>query len=160
MDIPNQSVLVDVALVLFHLGVEMKQLALLLGKRSESMISILMKEDEVKFWKHLLPAFAESCRQWQHKPSCEYMTTGRLPLLTDPDKHYVCKCGFNIFPKNYIKDVKGSKDLLKHAVRVAIPVIFASPINTNGGRSHRSPAFFHTTPTPGCTPKRGTYCGP
>jgi hypothetical protein len=66
MDVSNQSVLMDTALLPFHLGAEMKQLASLLAKRFERVISIFLKDDEVNFWKHLLPAFSESCRQWQH----------------------------------------------------------------------------------------------
>jgi hypothetical protein len=131
MDVSNQSVLMDAALVPFPLGKEMMQLAFLLAKQGENVGEIYSDEDEVKFWKHLLPAFAERCRQWQHKPSCEYKSTGRIPLSTESDKHYVCSCGLGVFPENYLKDIKGSKDLLKHAVRVAVPIIFSSPINTD-----------------------------
>jgi hypothetical protein len=148
MDVSNQTILADAALVPFHSGAEMHEIGPTLTKRCETAVGIKMKDVEVTFWKHLLPAFAERCRQWQHKPSCEYKSTGRIPLSTESDKHYVCKCGFGIFPKNYLKDIKGSKDLLKHAVRVAVPIIFSSPINTD------EPAPIAAAAQPSFVPRR------
>jgi hypothetical protein len=131
MDISKQTVFIDAALVPFHLGRNMQPLDDLLSARRDRVAGISMKDDEVAFWKHLLPAFAERCRQWQHKPSCEYKTAGCVPISTDSDKPYMCTCGLGVFPKNYLKDAKQPRVLLKHAVRVAIPGIFASPINTD-----------------------------
>ena len=36
----------------------------------------LTKPDEVKAWKHLLPAFTERCRKWAHSANCEYLSKG------------------------------------------------------------------------------------
>ncbi|KAF1944977.1 hypothetical protein EJ02DRAFT_509908 [Clathrospora elynae] len=129
MDVSNQTVFIDAAFIPFHSGPEMKRVGALLGTRSEGVVGIKMKDDEVAFWKYILPAFAERCRQWLHKPACEYKTTERIPLSIAHDKHYMCSCGLGVFPENYLKDLKKSKQLLKHAVRVAVPIIFASPIN-------------------------------
>ncbi|KAI4672937.1 uncharacterized protein J4E78_001440 [Alternaria triticimaculans] len=140
MDLSNQTLLVDAAYVPFHTSADMAPLAAVLAARRDDAVGIKMKEDEVAFWKHLLPGFAERCRQWQHKPTCEYKVAGRIPISTDPDKRYMCTCGYGVFPANYLKDLKQSKDLFKHAVRVAVPVIFASPINTDDPASLPSPS--------------------
>lgn len=131
MDLSNQTLLADAACTPFHKSADMAPLAAVLAARRDDAVGIKMKEDEVAFWKHILPGFAERCRQWQHKPTCEYKVAGCIPISTDPSKRYMCTCGYGKFPANYLKDLKQSKDLFKHAVRVAVPVIFASPINTD-----------------------------
>ena len=140
MDVSNQSLLADAAFIPCYASADMAPLVVLLQARRDKIICIKMKEDEIVFWKHILPGFAERCRQWQHKPTCEYKVAGCIPISTDPDKRYLCTCGYNVFPTNYLKDLKQSKDLLKHAVRVAVPVIFASPINTDNPASLPSPS--------------------
>jgi hypothetical protein len=131
MDISNQSLLIDTALIPFHLGRDLQQVEALLRAPNHRVARVSMNDDGVAFWKHLLPAFAERCRLWQHKTSCEYKTAGCISISTDADKPYMCTCGIGVFPKNYLKDAKQSKDVLKHAVRIAIPLIFTSPINVD-----------------------------
>jgi hypothetical protein len=145
MDISNQSILADAAFIPCHIGVEMVPLVAVLGARRDNIVCIKMKEDEITFWKHILPGFAERCRQWQHKSTCEYKIAGCIPVSTVPGKRYMCTCGYGVFPTKYLKDVKQSKDLFKYAVRVAVPVIFASPINTDDPGTFTTPPQ-HTKP--------------
>ncbi|KAL1798263.1 hypothetical protein ACET3X_002300 [Alternaria dauci] len=131
MDVSNQSIFADAAFIPCHLSTENGPLPAVLAKRNDNMARFRMKDDEVKFWKHILPGLAERCRQWQQKSTCEYKTPGCIPISTDHDQRYMCTCGVGIFPVNYLQDLKPSKEFFKHAVRVAVPVIFASPINTD-----------------------------
>lgn len=131
MDISNQSILADAAFIPCHMSVEMAPLVAMLGARRDNMVGIKMKEEEINFWKHMMPGLAERCRRWQHKSRCEYKMSGCIPISTEHDKRYMCTCGYGVFAANYLKDVKKSQDLLQYAVRVAVPVIFASPINAD-----------------------------
>jgi hypothetical protein len=45
----------------------------------------------------------------------------------------MCTCGTGIFPEEYLKNNKQVKAFLKHAVRAAIPVIYASPVSPGSG---------------------------
>ncbi|KAJ8107080.1 hypothetical protein OPT61_g9112 [Boeremia exigua] len=86
-------------------------------------------KDTMICWKHLLAASAERCRQWKHKKTCEYQAAGRMPISTDGNQPVVCSCGAGKFPDKYLEKSALFKHVAKFAVRVAIPVIFASPIS-------------------------------
>lgn len=129
MDISNQSVILDAALVPRYSGSEMQSVRDKVNAHAGTSIQIQMQDAEIEFWKHLLPTFAERCRQWQHKACCEYAANAWVPLSTDDSKDYMCSCGFGMFPVGYLKTYKNPKLLLQQAVRVAIPVLSASPIN-------------------------------
>jgi hypothetical protein len=47
-------------------------------------------------------------------------------------EQFMCTCGVGVFPKGLLKTLKHFKLIEKYAVRVAIPVIFASPISSSG----------------------------
>ncbi|KIY46162.1 hypothetical protein FISHEDRAFT_66605 [Fistulina hepatica ATCC 64428] len=50
-------------------------------------------ETEMRAWKHLLPAFAERCRTWEHSPNCEYKAAKRIPLCDVMEEDPLCSCG-------------------------------------------------------------------
>ncbi|KAF1937809.1 hypothetical protein EJ02DRAFT_505767 [Clathrospora elynae] len=129
LDVSNQSVLIDGAFVPLHSGPSLEQIRQLLKKSSEQAVTVQMQKEEMAFWMHLQPAFAERCRRWQHKPGCGYRAHGRVPISSEPGERFMCTCGLGFFPSDYLKDLRGFKELSAHAVRVAIPLIFASPIS-------------------------------
>ncbi|KAF2852444.1 hypothetical protein T440DRAFT_477389 [Plenodomus tracheiphilus IPT5] len=142
MDLSNQTTLVDAALIPYHSSPAMRPVKSFLRTRKEDGIGIAIQKDEADFWKHLLPAFVERCRQWKHKVTCEYQVSGRMPLSLDDDKPYMCTCGMGIFPTNYLSTQENSKQLLQHSVRIVIPVISASPINKDDPDAVTFPSLF------------------
>ncbi|KAI8932270.1 hypothetical protein NX059_010471 [Plenodomus lindquistii] len=129
MDVSNQTTLLDAAFFPHQGGPEILTVDNILQGRGKTYIGIKVQKDEASFWKHLLPAFAERCRQWKHKDICEYRISGRMPLSIDDNKPFMCTCGMGIFPDNYLGNHNSAKQLLKHGTRVAVPVVSASPIS-------------------------------
>lgn len=97
------------------------------------MIEIVTCEDEVRAWKHLLPAFAERCRTWSHKPMCQYNKTGDVPLSVKFDQNPICACGEGIQLGAFSK-VPQWKKLAPFVTRAAISPLFAvSYLESVGG---------------------------
>ncbi|KAF2124344.1 hypothetical protein P153DRAFT_400973 [Dothidotthia symphoricarpi CBS 119687] len=130
LDVSNQTIFMDAALVQHgdHLGPEFSRANADTGDITD--VTLQTDINEAAFWKHLLPAFAERCRTWKHKPTCEYRG-GKMPLSTESNKRYMCSCGDGVFPDGYLKNIKQFKAMSNHAVRVAIPVIYTSPISNH-----------------------------
>lgn len=91
-------------------------------------VTIKIDPDESEAWRYLLPLFVERCRTWTHRPSCEYLTHGTIPLYpdagADPEKSPFCSCGIGVgtetFPQRF-------KSLAPYTTRVAISPLFAVP---------------------------------
>lgn len=135
MDVSNQTVFLDSALVLLDHGniVEYSKEAFKVCPDSK-IVAINTDENEEPFRRNLLPTFSERCRSWQHKATCEYNKTGaNMPLSTKSYEKSMCSCGLDVFPVGYLKKLKNFKAISKYAVRVAIPVIYASPVSSDGG---------------------------
>lgn len=139
IDVSNQTVFLDAACVALDDKLDYAKVIALLKIKNAKVIIIAIDDKEVPFWKYLLPISAERCRTWKHKSTCEYQSTGKMPLSTEPSKSYMCSCGLNNFPEGYLKHLKQPSDLLKNAVRVAIPLIFASPISPDDFSAALSP---------------------
>lgn len=92
------------------------------------VVAIRIDSEETEAWRHLLPVFVERCRTWTHRPSCEYLTQGTIPLFPDggaePEKSLFCSCGVGVgtgtLPLHF-------KSLAPYATRVAISPLFAVP---------------------------------
>jgi hypothetical protein len=56
------------------------------------LMRVLTEPDEVKAWKHLLPAFTERCRKWSHTANCEYLSGG-VPVSKEISQSPLCSCG-------------------------------------------------------------------
>ena len=69
-----------------------------IGKGSNVVVGITVGENVIKFWKSALPALAERCRTWQHKPSCEY-TREFGAQETRPLS--LCSCGLGKVGKDF-----------------------------------------------------------
>ncbi|KAF2678823.1 hypothetical protein K458DRAFT_480637 [Lentithecium fluviatile CBS 122367] len=133
MDLSNQTLLLDAAVLSLHSGQPAEFGHALAALRDVQTVILKVDDSEGPFWRQLLPLFAERCREWKHKPTCEYRSTGTIPLSTEPGKRYMCNCGSGFFPKGYLKSIKPFQKVAKYAVRVAIPVIFSSPISNEDG---------------------------
>lgn len=100
----------------------------------EGVVSVIVDEEELKLWKRLLPAYAERCRTWSHKKSCEYARENSIPLSLEFGKSSLCSCGNGVFPSNFMQDPNTKKDLpkwntvAKYATRVAISPAFSVPM--------------------------------
>ena len=124
--------------------------------------SLLLSDDESTLWKRMLPALAERCRTWQHKPTCEYQTKGGAgaPLSTEPGRSPLCSCGQGQISGAALAKL-GLKEwapFAKYAVRVAIAPIFPVPYVESSmsdvGKRPRAERTQHGagTPTPTPTP--------
>ena len=90
--------------------------------------SIRVSNEESILWKRMLPALAERCRTWNHKPTCEYQSRG-APLSTEEGQSPLCSCGEGIISGAELAQL-GSKEwtpFAKYAVRIAIAPIFPVP---------------------------------
>lgn len=99
------------------------------------ILQIKTRPDEVKAWKHLLPAFAERCRRWKHAAHCEYLSKG-VPVSQEMDQSPICSCGRgkNLGPFAQNKDWK---PFVPHCTRIAISPLFAvSFFDTAGENQH------------------------
>ncbi|KLJ11754.1 hypothetical protein EMPG_13091 [Blastomyces silverae] len=127
MDISNHTLALDVAIVPLRLdmGTPIRDFIAKLGM--EDLITMLVEEDELRLWKKLLPAFVERCREWKHKPTCEYIAESRIPLSVEMHQPVLCSCGNGIFPPNFVGDFPTWEAVSKHAVRGLIPLLFTLP---------------------------------
>ncbi|KAE9992238.1 hypothetical protein EG327_009616 [Venturia inaequalis] len=100
----------------------------------EALVTIKVDEEELKLWKRLLPAYAERCRTWSHKKSCEYARGNSIPLSLEFGKSLLCTCGNGVFPVNFMQDASTKKHLpgwntvAKYATRIAISPSFSVPM--------------------------------
>ena len=91
-------------------------------------LSIRVSDDESTLWKRMLPALAERCRTWNHKPTCEYRNKG-APLSIEAGTSPLCSCGEGqISGRELAKlGLKEWAPFAKYAIRVAIAPIFPVP---------------------------------
>ena len=130
MDLANQTVLLDAAVIPLSYSI-LQEYVKSVGtlQTRGGVLEMKVNNAELELWKHVLPAFAERCRQWKHRSQCEYRASGTIPLSTEQGKQFMCSCGLGKFPGGYLEKVKEWKALRKLAVHVAIPVCYTSPIS-------------------------------
>jgi hypothetical protein len=136
LDIANHTVILDTAVIpLSHKMMEDSQMQKSLGalQSTQKFCSIDVTDEELRVWKHILPALAERCRTWKHKAaSCEYLLKGEIPLVDGlEDGHTpLCSCGIGKIPDKFMGDLKMPHldyVLQKYATRIAISPVFAVP---------------------------------
>ncbi|KAF1967994.1 hypothetical protein BU23DRAFT_602460 [Bimuria novae-zelandiae CBS 107.79] len=151
MDLSNQTVFLDAAVVLLHSGNEAGYQNTVQKFWKMPSVVVQIDDDEAPFWKQLLPLFAERCRTWKHKPSCEYLSKGKIPLSNKLLEQCACSCGLGIFPEGYLKNDPYFRSLSQHAVRVAIPVIYSSPFGNDDVLLPSSASSSSQSPAPSTT---------
>lgn len=119
------------ALPLTRALVDSGQLAdFLLVLRELQMCAIQVDDDELRLWQRALPALAERCRTWDHKPACEYRRPGAtVPLgpLGPGGNPLLCGCGRGALPAGYMNLPGWETAVAPHAVRIALSPTFAVP---------------------------------
>lgn len=89
--------------------------------------NIKVDDDESRLWKEMLPALVERCRQWEHRPSCEYKAKAQIPLSVENGQTPLCSCGNRRFPPRFISGIPKWDLVSKYAVRAAISPSFSVP---------------------------------
>ncbi|KAJ6624929.1 hypothetical protein B0H10DRAFT_2004878 [Mycena sp. CBHHK59/15] len=110
------------------------------AKPSPAAHSVLIptSEEEVVVWKHLLVAFTERCRTWNHTPTCRYASTGRVPVSVEMHQNPLCSCGEGIDLGSMSED-ESWKALAPFMTRAAISPLFAiSYLEKLGGAMGRA----------------------
>ncbi|CAE6445341.1 unnamed protein product [Rhizoctonia solani] len=92
-----------------------------------TLIRVSTVGHEVAAWKKLIPAFVERCRNWSHRPNCEYKLQGQVPLSTVYDENPICTCGQGIGFTLPEWKAHEWKDLLPFATRAAICPLYSVP---------------------------------
>jgi len=82
--------------------------------------------DELRWWNHAFPVFAERCRRWDHLPTCEYMRCQQIPLSEEYKESPLCSCGKGKNLGPFLENTKW-RSLVPHAIRIALTPIFPVP---------------------------------
>lgn len=90
---------------------------------SLSGTDVTMNDEDMKFWRRALPAMVERCRDWSHKPTCEYRS--QIPVSVKKGESPICSCGLGKVSPNFDRYFTTApvKPLL---TRIAISPIFAA----------------------------------
>lgn len=88
--------------------------------------AVITKDDELRWWNHAFPVFAERCRRWDHLPTCEYMRCQRIPLSEEYKQSPLCSCGKGKNLGPFLENTKW-RSLAPHAIRIALTPIFPVP---------------------------------
>ncbi|KAI1420729.1 hypothetical protein F5Y12DRAFT_719251 [Xylaria sp. FL1777] len=126
-DLATRAVVLDCAVLPLYDEI-IPKLPTFLGPLShKGLISIRVNNEELRLWKHVLPAYVERCREWPHRDDCEYATAGRVPLALELGTKLICTCGDGKFPDDFIRGVPNWSLASKYAVRAAISPPFWAP---------------------------------
>lgn len=128
LDMSCQHVVLDAAVLPLSLDIMPHMIPLIDTLQQRGLMSINVDQDELLLWKHALPVMVERCRDWDHKPSCEYNTSGKVPASVEFGQQPLCSCGKGKFPPGYKTAFPGIwNKLSKYAVRAAISPCFSVP---------------------------------
>ena len=75
----------------------------------------------------MLPVWIERCRQWEHRASCAYQKTSKIPLSLEFGENPICACGQGTLPRNFIPNLPQWESVARYAVRAAISPSFSVP---------------------------------
>lgn len=123
VDLASNTVVVD-AYILPLTRAVMSKIFDDLNALSPGTVSVVTHHDEMIAWKRLLPAFAERCRKWNHRPDCEYIQKGRIPLSTEATEVPICSCGVGKDLGTFATRHKW-KSVAPYVTRAAISPLFA-----------------------------------
>ena len=83
--------------------------------------------EEAIAWKHLLPAFAERCRTWEHGRNCEYLSGKTVPLSLEYERDPLCSCGKGRGVTPEFRKEKAWSSVIPHVTRIAIGPLYGVP---------------------------------
>ncbi|KAF9448971.1 hypothetical protein P691DRAFT_704001 [Macrolepiota fuliginosa MF-IS2] len=88
-----------------------------------TVVKINTNDEEVRLWKHALPAFADRCRKWQHLPTCEYHQHETIPLSIEYNSTPLCSCGVGKNLGPFLKN-NNWRGIVPYATRIALSPVF------------------------------------
>ena len=127
LDLGNHTVVLDVALLPLNNQLVPRIHSFLAALSGMGLCTINADDDEMRLWKQVIPAWVERCRQWEHRPSCEYMAKSQIPLSLENGQTPICACGDGKLPPKFISSVPKWDSVSKYAVRAAISPSFSVP---------------------------------
>ncbi|KAK2735131.1 mynd finger family protein [Colletotrichum kahawae] len=126
LDPASGSVVLDAAVIPFTEKMIHELEPFLLMLRELECAQISVDDAELTLWRKVLPSLAERTRTWNHKSSCEYRKTGKVPVSTETGKQVLCSCGHGKLPDNFVA-LPEWESASKYATRIAISPTFAVP---------------------------------
>ncbi len=153
LDLANHTVVLDVAILPLHNPLMPKIRPFLEQLVESGLCNVRADSDELRLWKEIIPACVERCREWEHRPSCAYLSKSRIPLSVEPGQNPICSCGEGTLPPSYSFDLPRWDLAAKYAVRAAISPSFSVPFVEQSfeGKKIAEPAALSET---GCR-----FCG-
>ena len=127
LDLANHTVVLDAAILPLHEPLMPYLRSFLEKLTGTELCTVIVDDDELRLWKEMIPAWVERCRQWGHRPSCEYLSKSRIPLSVEHGQNPICSCGERTLPSRYSFDVPRWKLAAKYAVQAAISPSFSVP---------------------------------
>jgi len=101
LDMANQGVYLDATITPFTANILRDNLMVTQDMKDE-IGQIEVNSAGLEQWKYALPALAERCRTWRHKPTCEYIKAGKAPHTTEYACQFLCSCGMGVFPDDFV----------------------------------------------------------
>ncbi|KAM6496296.1 hypothetical protein JOM56_009002 [Amanita muscaria] len=96
--------------------------------RKNKQTMVIVQWDD---WRHILPAFAERCRKWNHTAHCEYLTMG-VPGSQELTETLLCGCGKGKDLGQFEQE-QHWKPFVPHSTRVAISQLFGVSFSSSVG---------------------------
>ena len=127
LDLGNHTVFLDAAILPLVPSIMSQLKSFLQAISTKALAQIKVDADELKLWHQMLRIYAERCRTWKHRPTCEYNSQRNKQTTWKQDSNPLCSCGRGFFPGDYIKGVPNWNVAKKYAVRAAISPLYAVP---------------------------------
>ncbi|RYP66621.1 hypothetical protein DL771_007690 [Monosporascus sp. 5C6A] len=159
VDLASRTVVLDCAVLPLHKELMPKLDRFLGALTSRRFIQIKVNDAEMQLWKHVLPAYVERCRSWEHGADCEYARAGAVPLTIEDEKQFLCTCGNGRFPPRFVENVTHWNSVSQYAVRAAISPAFWAPFVDDIYRPHLSRAGPVASGSPDPALNRCANCG-
>ena len=127
LDLANHTVVLDTTILPLHDHLMPKIEPFLKQLTEIGICSVIAENDELRLWKEIVPAWVERCRQWEHRPSCAYLSKSKIPLSVENGQNPICSCGERTLPPRYSFNLPRWEIAAKYAVRAAISPSFSVP---------------------------------
>jgi hypothetical protein len=125
LDLASHTVVVDACVLPLTEDLVSRLFNAIAKVQEEGLMTTITKPDEVKAWKHLLPAFTERCRRWSHTANCEYLSSG-VPVSEKIDQSPLCSCGQGKNLGSFTQK-KSWREFTPYVTRAAISPLFGVP---------------------------------
>ncbi|RYP73353.1 hypothetical protein DL770_007803 [Monosporascus sp. CRB-9-2] len=159
VDLASRAVVLDCAVLPLHKELMPKLDQFLGALTSRRFTHIKVDDAEMQLWKHVLPAYVERCRSWEHGADCEYARAGAVPLTVEDEEQFLCTCGNGLFPPRFVENVTYWNAVSQYAVRAAISPAFWAPFADDIYRPDLSGASPTASGPPGLALNRCANCG-